>query len=81
MATLQDSKSHPEVEHDNTPFDEKAAAGEVKEINAASVALAAALEERPPNIWSPNMLKLYFILAIGYLVSTMNGFGMFPTNL
>ncbi|KAK6217107.1 lactose permease [Colletotrichum tabaci] len=74
MATLQDSKSHPEVEHDNTPFDEKAAAGEVKEINAASVALAAALEERPPNIWSPNMLKLYFILSIGYLVSTMNGF-------
>ncbi|EFQ32261.1 hypothetical protein CGRA01v4_11122 [Colletotrichum graminicola] len=74
MATLQESKSNAEVEHDGTPFDEKAPAGEVTEINAASVALAAALAERPPNIWSPNMIKLYCILAIGYLVSTMNGF-------
>ncbi|KAK1955650.1 general substrate transporter [Colletotrichum eremochloae] len=74
MATLQESKSNPEVEHDSTPFDEKTPAGEVTEINAASVALAAALAERPPNIWSPNMIRLYCILAIGYLVSTMNGF-------
>ncbi|KAK2040080.1 general substrate transporter [Colletotrichum somersetense] len=74
MATLQESKSNPEVEHDSTPFDEKTPTGEVTEINAASVALAAALAERPPNIWSPNMIKLYCILAIGYLVSTMNGF-------
>ncbi|KAK1995246.1 general substrate transporter, partial [Colletotrichum falcatum] len=74
MAALQEQKSHAEVEHDSTPFDEKAPAGEVTEINAASVALAAALAERPPNIWSPNMIKLYCILAIGYLVSTMNGF-------
>ncbi|TDZ15771.1 Lactose permease [Colletotrichum orbiculare MAFF 240422] len=76
MAPLEESKSRTEFEHDNAPFDEKAAVavGNVKEVNAASVALAAALAEKKPNIWSPNMLKLYFIMAIGYLVSTMNGF-------
>lgn len=66
MALPDDAKTHTEVEHDNAPFDEKAAAaGEVKEINAASVALAAALAEKKPNIWSPNMIRLYGIMAIG----------------
>ncbi|WYZ41219.1 hypothetical protein EsH8_V_000114 [Colletotrichum jinshuiense] len=75
MALPDDAKTRTEVEHDNAPFDEKAAAaGEVKEINAASVALAAALAEKKPNIWSPSMIRLYGIMAIGYLVSTMNGF-------
>ncbi|KAL0942966.1 lactose permease [Colletotrichum truncatum] len=74
MAPLDEYKSHTEVEHDNAPMDEKAAHGGVKEVNAASVALAAAIAERKPNIWSPNMLRLYFIMAVGYLVSTMNGF-------
>ncbi|KAF6822323.1 lactose permease [Colletotrichum musicola] len=76
MAPHEEAKAYAEVEHDNAPPYEKdiAAVGEVKEVNAASVALAAALAERKPNIWSPAMLKLYFIMAIGYLVSTMNGF-------
>lgn len=44
------------------------------QVNAASVALAAAIAAQKPSLWSKNMFKLYFIMAIGYLVSTMNGF-------
>lgn len=71
MAKLEDElKGQTVVEHDNEPpaYDEKAAVGEVKEINAASVALAAATAEQQVNWWSPNMIKLYGIMAIGYLV-------------
>ncbi|KAK3669283.1 hypothetical protein LTR78_010821 [Recurvomyces mirabilis] len=46
----------------------------VKEAVVASVALAAAHNANKPSLLSANMLKLYFILGIGYLVSTMNGF-------
>jgi hypothetical protein len=55
--------------------DEKAAAEHVTHVNAASVALAAAMAQQKPSLLSKNMFKLYFIMAIGYLVSTMNGFG------
>ncbi len=48
--------------------------GGVHQINAASVALAAAVAEQKPKLMSPNMIKLYMIMGIGYLVSTMNGF-------
>jgi len=47
----------------------------VTEVNTASVALAAAVASQKPKLWSRNMIKLYGIMAIGYLVSTMNGFG------
>ena len=40
----------------------------------ANVPKAAALEASKPNKWSRNMLQLYLIMGIGYLVSTMNGF-------
>ncbi|KAK8045609.1 general substrate transporter [Apiospora rasikravindrae] len=48
--------------------------GEVREVAAASVALTAALAEQKPKLLSPNMIRLYLIMSIGYLVSTMNGF-------
>ncbi|KAF2794605.1 MFS lactose permease-like protein [Melanomma pulvis-pyrius CBS 109.77] len=48
--------------------------GHVKETNVASVALAAALEAQKPKLLSRSMMQLYGIMAIGYLVSTMNGF-------
>ena len=48
--------------------------GEVREVNAASVALTAAVAEQKPSLWSPNMRRLYIIMGVGYLVSTMNGF-------
>lgn len=44
------------------------------QANATSVALAAAIASQKPSIWSKNMLKLYLIMAVGYLVSTMNGY-------
>ncbi|KXS93863.1 hypothetical protein AC578_3413 [Pseudocercospora eumusae] len=46
----------------------------VKEANVASVALTAAVNAQKPSLWSRNMIKLYSIMGIGYLVSTMNGF-------
>jgi hypothetical protein len=55
--------------------DEKYATGKVTEVQAASVALAAAIAAQKPNLLSKNMLKLYFIMSVGYLISTMNGFG------
>lgn len=51
--------------------------GNVTEVNTNSVALSAAIAAQKPSLWSPNMIKLYFIMSIGYLVSTMNGFGMY----
>ena len=47
----------------------------VKETNVASAALAAAHAAQKPSLLSRNMLQLYLIMGIGYLVSTMNGFG------
>lgn len=46
----------------------------VKEKAVHSAALTAAVEAQKPSLLSRNMLKLYFIMGIGYLVSTMNGF-------
>ncbi|KAF2763096.1 general substrate transporter [Pseudovirgaria hyperparasitica] len=48
--------------------------GRTKEIQVHSVALTAAVEAQPPKLLSKGMLKLYFIMTIGYLVSTLNGF-------
>jgi len=47
---------------------------ETHEIATASAALAAAVAEQKPKLLSASMLRLYMIMGIGYLVSTMNGF-------
>lgn len=41
--------------------------GEVRDVetNPASAALAAVTEAQKPSMWSPGMLKLWFILGIG----------------
>ncbi|RYP50857.1 hypothetical protein DL768_003692 [Monosporascus sp. mg162] len=54
--------------------DRKHPGGDVRQVNTASVALAAAVAEQKPRLLSPSMIKLYMIMGIGYLVSTMNGF-------
>lgn len=66
------SYSNEKNDHDVAHLDKE---GDLVEVNAASVALAAAIEAQKPSLLSKNMLKLYFIMGIGYLVSTMNGFG------
>ncbi|KAM0326602.1 hypothetical protein ACHAQA_006471 [Verticillium albo-atrum] len=71
MATHEETKPH--FEHEE-PFEGKEGVGKVTEVNANSVALAAAMAEQKPNIWSANMIRLYCIMGVGYLVSTMNGF-------
>ena len=73
-ATKHQEETH-EV-HEVQTIDEKYAAGNVRQVQAASVALAAATAAQKPSLLSKNMIKLYFIMAVGYLVSTMNGFGM-----
>jgi hypothetical protein len=55
--------------------DMKDASGNVVQMQAASVALAAAIAAQKPSPFSKSMLKLYFIMSVGYLVSTLNGFG------
>ncbi|KAI1436466.1 lactose permease [Xylaria sp. CBS 124048] len=40
----------------------------------ASAALEAAIASQKPNLLSPSMIRLYMIMGVGYLVSTMNGF-------
>lgn len=52
----------------------------VKDASAAGAALVAAVEAQKPKLFSKGMIKLYFIMAIGYLVSTMNGFGRLLGN-
>lgn len=72
MATYHDGEK--EV-HEATVLDGEKPTGNVKNVNTKSVALAAAIAAQKPNLLSPNMIKLYLIMSIGYLVSTMNGFG------
>ncbi|KAH7176884.1 lactose permease [Dactylonectria macrodidyma] len=76
MATEEGKDGHgPTLTHADSITDVKAGLGqETRELNAHSVALAAAVAEQKPNPWSRGMLKLYAIMGIGYLVSTMNGF-------
>jgi hypothetical protein len=71
MASKADEATavHDEKHHDTRDIhviDPKLATGHVTEINAASVALAAAVAAQKPSLWSKNMLKLYFIMGIGY---------------
>jgi hypothetical protein len=76
------AEHHEAVDVHRVPtIDEKYATGKVVEVQAASVALAAALAAQKPKLFSKNMLKLYFIMSVGYLISTMNGFGKFPSLL
>lgn len=73
VAVTHDEKGNHEVSYDDTKGD----FGNAVDINARSVALAAAVEAQKPSLLSKNMLKLYFIMSVGYLVSTMNGFGIY----
>ncbi len=74
MTGVEHQENNADVQHVQA-VDEKYATGKVIHVQAASVALAAAIAAQKPSLLSKNMLKLYFIMAVGYLVSTMNGFG------
>jgi hypothetical protein len=47
---------------------------QTREVAAASVALESAIAESKPSLVSPGMLRLWVIMSMCYLVSTMNGF-------
>lgn len=49
--------------------------GHVDHVNPAAVPLAAAAAEQKLNPWSASMFRLYGIMIVGYLVSTINGYG------
>lgn len=76
MASFHDGET--EV-HEAEGYDGEKPTGNVKEVNTQSVALAAAIAAQKPKLLSPNMIKLYLIMSVGYLVSTMNGFGTTKT--
>lgn len=44
------------------------------EVNPAAAELVAVTEANKPSLVSPGMIKLWVIVSIGYLISTMNGF-------
>lgn len=64
----------PVEQHVVSVHDELRKGSVAKEANVHSVALTEALAAQKPSPWSRNMIKLYMIMAIGYLVSTLNGF-------
>ena len=67
----------PPAYANDTPdlHDEKPTGAIVQEEAVHSVALTEALAAGPkPSIWSKSMLQLYAIMAVGYLVSTLNGY-------
>lgn len=61
------------LKHTDSVTDEKFHE-KTREINTASAALEAAVAQQKPRLLSPSMLRLYVIMSVGYLVSTMNGF-------
>lgn len=78
MATHSEEKRDV---HEAIAIGDEKPIGQVTEVSTTSVALAAALAAQKPNLWSANMVKLYMIMSVGYLVSTMNGFGRDTTHL
>ncbi|KAL1595938.1 hypothetical protein SLS60_009628 [Paraconiothyrium brasiliense] len=62
------------IEHPLSNVDSVKHATHVTETNAASVALAAAVEAQKPSFKSKSILQLCAILSVSYLVSTLNGF-------
>lgn len=57
-------------------IDEKENVGHVRnvEVNPAAAELVAATQVNKPSLTSPGMIKLWIIVSVGYLISTMNGF-------
>lgn len=71
---MADKEQHAQVIHHDSIMDEKVT-GNVTSLSTNSADLAAAVATQKPSLLSKNMVQLYFIMGIGYLVSTMNGFG------
>lgn len=68
-------KTSKDDEPPRASFDEKPAGDlQTREVAAASVALESAIAESKPSLLSPGMLRLWLIMSLCYLVSTMNGF-------
>lgn len=78
-----DNDTQPRASHDAVVDEKPELQGgtHTKEVAAASVALEAVIAEQKPKMFSKGMTKLWLIMGIGYLVSTMNGFGAPPMTL
>lgn len=70
----KDEKQPSTTQHVANVQDDLQKGPAVKEAQVASVALTAAINAQKPKLWSRNMIQLYAIMGVGYLVSTMNGF-------
>jgi hypothetical protein len=51
----------------------------VEEVNPASADLAAVMSIEKPKFWSASMVRVLTAMTVGYLVSTIQGFGMSTT--
>jgi hypothetical protein len=58
--TEENAKAEVSLAHEEVPH------GDVRQVQAASVALASAVEQQKPKLWSKNMRQLYAIMGIGY---------------
>lgn len=67
------SRTSKDGEPPRASLDEKPVL-DTREVGAVSVALEAAIAESKPSLVSPGMLRLWGIMSMCYLVSTMNGF-------
>lgn len=71
MGSSTDEKAPGVLRHDSTGFGEKETAVPTQ---TAAAALEEVLAHNKPNPWSGGMIRLYMIMGVGYLVSTLNGF-------
>lgn len=55
--------------------EEKQPTGAVTHMEAGFVDLATAAALQKPKFWSMSMLRLYLVMTVGYLVSTIQGYG------
>ena len=82
MSSPQEKEDEAQASHVQEPTiaDEKSR-GKTHEVTTASVALAAAVAEQKPNIWSKNMIKLYGSMGSGDLISSVRGVGRVSSQL
>lgn len=51
------------------------AAPTMEELNPASAPLAAAMSKQKPKFWSRSMIRVFMAMTVGYLISTIQGYG------
>lgn len=64
MDSSNEKDMKQDTRHVSDVYDEVQKGPAVLETQVASVALAQAIEQQKPSLWSPSMRKLYLIVSI-----------------